>query len=217
VGLGVALGIAGVAAVVLLGGDDATPVAAPEPSVTPQVETTTQEPTAIASPQPSPSSAPAPTPTLEIGAEEPSPTGGEDQRFFTSLDDIIPTRVRGADLDSSESSDYLVDELGADEGRFLFYAGDNGTFSHLVGLFSDNRAAARALRKRVDTLVEENAATIVDDTTLQDAEGKDQGRLIEVRTNEGGLIVQWTNRNLLAVVGPEPPQRARRLYDAWPY
>lgn len=193
----VVLAVAG-SALLLLGGPDGAPIGAPTRA--PTVDTTTQARPASPSP---PTASPAPSPTASA---------------ITDLPGLVPERVRAFEQDRSHRAGHLEDDLGADDGRRVYYTnGDGRVVRHLVALFSGNGTAGKAFRQRRAEVLTRRGARVVEDTPLEDQEGARQGRLIEVRTRAGELITLWRNRNLVAVLGPAPPRLTRRLYEAWPY
>lgn len=112
----------------------------------------------------------------------------------------------------------MARQPGAEQARRVRYVNDEGTqVTHVVALFSGNRAAGEALRERRARLLDRRGARVTDDTGLLDDDGERRGHLIEVRRRNGDVVVLWRNRNLVGVLGPGRARLHRRLYNAWPY
>ena len=201
-GVIVGLGVAGLA-VVLLDAPEATPAA----------RSTTVAPTALAAtpsaPAASPSATASPTPS-----PSPSPQGGTPLNDLTVL---VPERVEGFSQLTNRPAPQLLDEPGALQARRVRYAKDDRVVDHVVALYSDTRTAVQSFRRRREQLLDRRGARVIDNTALEDSRGVRRGRLLQVRTRSGDVVVVWRNRNLVGVLGPGRPKLQRRLYDAWPY
>lgn len=168
----------------------------------------TATPRRTASPSPTPSPSPTASPSPSPQADAP----------LTDLTTLVPERVAGFRQTRNRPARDLLDQPGAQEARRVDYRNTDGVqVTHLVALYESNRAAGAALRQRRAQVLQRRGARVFDDTGLEDSDGVRRGRLMEVRTRRGDVIVLWRNRNLVGVLGPGRHRLHRRLYDAWPY
>ena len=217
--VGVIAGLLAVAGAVLVLGesDDAADVAGTEsadsPAASPSDEAspfTEATPSAMASPTPSPSASPDPAPSATASPQADAP--------LRDLATLVPERVAGFTQTSNRPDRRLLTRARVAEARRVRYRNDAGdAVVHRVSLHRGNAAAGRALRGQRAQALERRGARVVDDTGLEDTDGVRRGRLLQVRTRSGEIIVLWRNRNLVARLGPGRARLQRRLYDAWPY
>jgi hypothetical protein len=206
VGVVVVLTVVG-GAIVLLGDVGGAPDADPPATVSP-TGTATPSPAPSPSPSPSESATPSASPT-------PSPSSGD---LLTDLVALVPQRVGGFTVAANRTAEAMAAEPGAREARRVRYRNARGDeVTHLAALYSGSGTAGSALRQRRAQLLDRRGARLIDDIGLEDTRGVQRGRLLQVRTRSGDLIVLWRNRNLVGVLGPGRPGLQRRLYDAWPY
>lgn len=200
-----ALFVVGIGLTVL--GGRTQPSTAPAPAtITPAPSSPSPSPRAAVTPQPATSSSPS---VAATPAPQPPPP-----RFQADLRRLVPRTVGAFVVASRRPSGRLRGDNAQD---VVYRRKDGARFTHTVAVFVSERAAKQALRQRVQILRAQRGHTVVANRVLADDQDAGQGRYVAVRTPARRFIVQWTNRNLLAVIEADGPKQALARYQAFPY